>query len=123
METLRHLIMPLSALIGALSAVPAGAAIKTEPVKYNIGSQEYQGFLAYDDASTAKRPGVLVAPEWWGLTDYAKHRAEQLAALGYVAFAMDPYGGGKTTNTPQEAGQLAGALKADPKELRARAAA
>jgi dienelactone hydrolase len=122
MATLRHVLMPLSALIGALSAIPAGAAIKTEAIKYNIGAQEYQGFLAYDDASTAKRPGVLVAPEWWGVTDYAKHRAEQLAALGYVAFALDPYGGGKITNDPKEASQWAGALKADSKELRSRAA-
>jgi len=115
--------MPLSAILGALSAAPAGAAIKTEALKYNIGSQEYIGLLAYDDASSGKRPAVLVAPEWWGLTDYAKHRAEQLAGLGYVAFAMDPYGGGKTTNDPAVAGQWAGALKGDPKELRARAAA
>jgi dienelactone hydrolase len=123
MATLRHLLIPLTAVLGAMSAVPAGAAVKTESVRYNIGSEVYQGYLAYDDASTAKRPGVLVAPEWWGLNDYTKHRAEQLADLGYVAFVMDPYGGGKNTNDPKEAGTWAGALKADPKELRARASA
>ena len=44
-----------------------------------------------------KAPGVLVIPEWWGLTDYPKGRAEQLARLGYVAFVADIYGAGVTT--------------------------
>ena len=111
----------ITALLASLLALPAGAAIKTETVKYDAGGHEFNGFLAYDDASSGKRPGILVAPEWWGLTDYAKHRAEQLAALGYVAFAMDPYGNGKTANDASEAGKLAGALKSNPTELRARA--
>lgn len=68
------------------------------------------GYLAYDDALTAqgKRPGVLVIPEWWGLNDYAKGRARQLAGLGYVAFAADMYGGGRSTTDAKEAGGLAG---------------
>jgi len=76
------------------------------------------------DSISGKRPGVLVAPEWWGLNDYAKSRARQLAGLGYVALAMDPYGAGKATQDPREAGKLAGALRAgDRTELRERAAA
>jgi len=99
----------------------AHAAIKTEVVKYKAGTVEAQGFLAYDDSKSDKRPGVVVVPEWWGLNDYAKHRAQQLAQLGYVALAADMYGDGKTTTKPDEAGQWAGALRnGDRKEMRAR---
>jgi dienelactone hydrolase len=44
-----------------------------------------------------------VIHEWWGLNDYARHRARQLAELGYVAFALDMYGDGKATAHPDQA--------------------
>src|SRR5438477_8769830 len=80
------------------------------------------GHLAWDDAVPGKRPGVLVH-EWWGLNDYARKRAEQLAALGFVAFAADMYGEGKVTTHPQEAGQMAGAVRKDVKTWQGRAQA
>ena len=54
-----------------------------------------KGFLAWDDAISGKRPGILVVHEWWGLNDYARSRAKQLAELGYTALAVDMYGEGK----------------------------
>src|SRR5215211_8037220 len=92
----------------------ASGAIKTETVTYKHGDTTLKGFLAYDDASTDKRPAVIVVPEWWGLNDYVKRRAQDVAKLGYVAFAADMYGEGKTTSDPQEAGKLAGGVKGDP---------
>lgn len=109
--------------MAALMATGAQAAIRTEKVVYRQGDTELVGFLAYDDAVTGRRPGVLVAPEWWGLNDYAKRRAEQLASLGYVAFAIDMYGKGKTTADPKEAGRLAGTFRSDRQLMRARATA
>jgi dienelactone hydrolase len=106
-------------------AIPTSAlaALHTESVKYTVGDTTCIGYLAYDD-SAKNAPGVLVAPEWWGLTDYCKHRAEQLAQLGYVAFVMDPYGNGQTTNDPSVAGKLSGALRGNDRAvLRQRAAA
>ena len=97
--------------------------IVTKPIDYQEGSQALKGWLAYDDSSKDLRPGILVFPEWWGLTDYPKHRAEQLAKLGYVAFAADMYGKGVTTDDPNQAGQLAGKVKGDIDLLRARASA
>ena len=61
--------------------------------------------------------------EWKGLNDYAKRRAEQLAELGYVAFAADIYGDGKIAVDAKEAGTLAGVYKKDRALLRVRAAA
>lgn len=120
---------PSSAVYGCLlafglvvlcGATSSRAEVKTETVKYKSGDTEFVSFLAYDPANTGRRPGILVAPEWVGLNDYAKHRAEQLAGLGYVALAVDPYGGGKTTTDMKEAAAWSSALKKDPKELRAR---
>lgn len=83
------------------------AAIKTQTVEYKVGEVTHKGFLAYDDANTDTRPGVLVVHEWWGLNDYAKRRATMLAELGYVAFAPDMFGEGKTTSDPKQANEWA----------------
>src|SRR5262245_58284081 len=83
------------------------AAVKTTDVQYEHDGTKLKGFVAFDDSATGKRPGVLVFPEWWGLNDYAKERARQLAEMGYVAFAADMYGEGKVTNHPEDARKMA----------------
>jgi dienelactone hydrolase len=106
-----------------LAPIPAEAAVKTETVSYKVGTKTFKGFLAWDDAFSGKRPGVLIFPEWWGLNDYAKKRAEQLAGMGYVAFAADMYGDGQTTEHPKDAGAMAGAVRKDTKDWEGRARA
>jgi dienelactone hydrolase len=69
--------------------------IVTETISYTVDGQSFIGLLAYDASSSAKRPGVIVVHEWLGINDYAKKRAVDLAAEGYVAFALDMYGDGK----------------------------
>jgi len=107
-------------LLTGLAVVAAGglnAKVVTKPVAYEQAGVKLEGYLAYDDAKVApdrKAPGVLVVPEWWGLTDYTKSRAEQLAKLGYVAFATDMYGAGVTTTDPKKAGELAGQFYGKP---------
>ena len=104
--------------------VPAALAkIHTETVEYKHGDAVLEGYLAYDDASTAVRPGVLIVHEWTGLGDYVKSRAQQLAGLGYVAFALDMYGKGIRPQTPQEASAQASIYRKDRALMRARAAA
>jgi dienelactone hydrolase len=109
----------------SLAAGATPAAVKTEVVEYEYAGAKLKGFLAYDDAVSAVRPGVIVFPEWWGLNDYAKDRAKQLAGMGYVAFAADLYGDGKVIDTahPQDAGKMAGMLRANVGEWRGRAEA
>jgi len=92
------------------TAASLRAKVITKPVAYEQGGVKLEGFLAYDDAKVSpekKAPGVLVVPEWWGLDDYPKGRAEQLAKLGYVAFALDMYGAGISTTDAKKAGELA----------------
>ena len=79
------------------------AKVLTENVAYSHEDVKLEGYIAWDDSIKGKRPGVLVVHEWWGINDYARKRAEQLASLGYVAFALDMYGNGKVTTHPDQA--------------------
>lgn len=99
----------------------ARAGLHTEVVEYKHGDVTLEGYLAYDDATTAKRPGVLIVHEWMGHNPYVRKRAEQLAGLGYVAFALDMYGKGVHPKGPQEASALAGKFKKDKQLMRGRA--
>lgn len=99
------------------------AAIETRSVEYRQGNTRLVGYLAFPKDVTGPLPGILVVHEWMGLNDYAKHRADQLAELGYIAFAADIYGDGKIAANREEAGKLAGSYKNDRPLLRARVAA
>ena len=102
----------LTSLMVSVTVVAcASAAVKTEVVEYEFEGTKLKGFLAYDDAKTGKRPGIMVVHEWWGLNDYAKKRAEMLAEMGYVAFAADMYGEGHVTEHPAEAGKMSGEVR------------
>jgi len=92
-------------LVACLSFSGAMAEVRSAPVAYKDGGDNLTGYLYWNDAVEGKRPGVLVVHEWWGLDDYARSRAEQLAELGYVAFAADMYGGNKVTTHPAQAGE------------------
>lgn len=100
--------------------VQAAQPLHTEVVTYRAGDTTLKGYLAYDPAIEEPRPGVLVVHEWWGLNDYARRRARELAQLGYVAFAADMYGGGRATEDPERAGELAGSVEENPALTKAR---
>src|SRR5260370_19151726 len=104
------------ALFGAPLLTQVQATMVTKTISYRQGDTELRGYLAYDDSLTGdkKAPGVLVFPEWWGVSDFVKGRTEALPKLGYVAFAADMYGDGKTTTDPKKAKELAGAVPANP---------
>lgn len=112
-----------AALVAGAAAAVSFGKIVTQPVTYEHEGVKLEGFLAYDDASTTPQPGVLVVHEWWGLNDYVKGRAMQLAESGYVAFALDMYGAGVVTTDPKKAGELAGRYYPDAKGWAARARA
>ncbi|CAH0320111.1 Carboxymethylenebutenolidase [Pseudomonas sp. Bi130] len=93
------LALVLLAVIGV-----SQAAIKTQEIPYqSADGTKLIGYYAYDDAIKGPRPGVVVVHEWWGLNDYAKRRARDLAGLGYSALAIDMYGDGKNTEHPKDA--------------------
>jgi dienelactone hydrolase len=98
----------------------SSAVYKEETVTYNGDHATMNGFVVYDENSTVKRPAVLVVPEWWGLNEYTKTRARQLAKLGYVAMAVDLYGNGKIADNPDSAKAFAMPFYMNPGSAKAR---
>ncbi len=107
-------------ITGAALALTLGAgqaAIKEEPVTYSAAGTTMKGFVVYDDAVQAKRPGVVVVHEWWGITDHVREEARKLAREGYTAFVADMYGDARTADNPKDAGALAGSVRKDPRVM------
>ena len=113
--------LSLFVILVSISSVNVQAALRTEVVEYKHGDVVLEGYLAYDDAVKGRRPGVIVVHEWWGLNNYAKMRTEQIAKLGYIAFAIDMYGKGMRAKDAKEAGSLSGIYRGDRPLMRARA--
>src|SRR5689334_2788609 len=99
---------------------PKQPGVKVESISYTGDNTTMKGFVAFDSSNDAKRPAVLIIPEWWGLNDYPKMRARELAKLGYVAFAIDIYGNGKTADNPDSAGKFAMPFYQNPQKTKAR---
>ncbi|HXQ50149.1 MAG TPA: dienelactone hydrolase family protein [Stellaceae bacterium] len=104
-------------------AATAQAKIVTKTVDYTIGSDPFQGYLAYDDATKGKRAGVVVFPAWTGISSNERDHAHKLAKLGYVVFVADTYGKGINPKPPKDAGMEAGRYMKDRNLYRAHAQA
>ncbi|MBD4969262.1 dienelactone hydrolase family protein, partial [Xanthomonas citri pv. citri] len=74
---------------------PAAAAMQAKPLEWTIGKDTFSGVLVYDDAGAAKRPGLVMVPNWRGVNDSAVTKAKQLAGDDYVVLVADVYGKGK----------------------------
>ena len=108
-------------LLLLMLALPANAAVVEQAIRYQHEDETFTGYLYYDDASDAPRPGILLVHEWWGLNDYAKRRARMLAELGYAAFAVDMYGEGRVTDQTSQASEWMSEVTADVEDWRDRA--
>jgi dienelactone hydrolase len=86
---------------------------------YFQDEQHLRGYVAYEDDSSLK-PAVLVIHDWSGRNEFACQKADELAALGYVGFAVDMYGDGRTGDTTEEKTALMQAVATDRQFLRAR---
>ena len=79
-----------------------------------------KGFVVYDDATTAKRPGIILVHEWWGITNHVHTEAQNYAQAGYTVFIADMFGDAKTADNPKDAGALSGSVMKDPKAMESR---
>lgn len=79
-----------------------------QTIEYRAGDIACKGFLVYKNttASTEKRAGVLIAPDYYGVSDFAREKAKNMAELGYVGFVVDMYGDGKLAKDKDEAKSL-----------------
>ena len=88
-----------------------------EDIEYRYEDIRLVGQIAVDDGRAGTRPSVLVAHDGMGLSDHPKQTARRLAELGYVALAIDYFGGG-TMLPPDEVGPRLNGLIADPATTR-----
>lgn len=120
-------------VVGAVAAlllslpliVPSRAIAKDPPVagvpfEYKDGDVVCEGYLVKQPGQAGKRPGVLVVHDWMGQGEFSKRKADALARMGYVGFAVDVYGKGVRPTSPAEAAAEAGKWKADRDALRTR---
>ena len=109
----------LSTLLMATAGL-AQADMVSEPVSYDIYGEPYEGLLVYDNATDAPRPGILMVPNWMGVTGNAARKAYRAGGSDYVVFVADMYGKDKQPANADEAGSLAGALRKDRGLMRKR---
>jgi len=114
----------LSALAFGLVLVgSAGATLHQQTVTYRQGGTALEGYLAYEDTFAGLRPAVLVFHHWMGIDQYIRDRSDQLARMGYVAFAGDIYGKGVRPADAKAAAAQAGIYRGDRGLMRKRAQA
>src|SRR3990167_4338315 len=97
--------LALAGLVGV-----AEAAVVVKPVPYEIDGEAFEGMLIYDDAVTSPRPGLLMVPDWLGVTESSAKQAELVAGDKYVVFMADMYGKAVRPSNAQEAGAGGGAV-------------
>ncbi|HUC81461.1 MAG TPA: dienelactone hydrolase family protein [Flavisolibacter sp.] len=88
--------------------------IKEEAVSYDDNGTTLKGYVAYNGSSNDRKPIVLVVPEWWGVTEYPRMRAQMLAEMGYFAMTVDMYGNGKLAENPKDATEASRPYYDDP---------
>ena len=115
-----HIRVGIALAAAVLTQAAPRARVQTREIEYRQGDTVLKGFIAFDDAASGKRPGVLVVHEWWGLNDHARNQARRLAEAGYVGFALDMYGNGKVATHPQDAQTFVAEVTKDPAVVAAR---
>lgn len=92
---------------------PAEPKIVGQEISYEGDSITMKGYIAYDENLEGKRPGILIVHEWWGHNEHTRNAADKLAKQGYVAFALDMYGDGKTAYHPEDAKAFSSSVMQD----------
>lgn len=90
-------------IVTLINKVLNNRQIEAKYVTYTDGDTVMKGYLAFNPRVKGRKPGILVAHEWWGLSDYIRERTRMYAALGYTAMAIDMYGNGKLMTNPDDA--------------------
>ena len=103
-----------------LCSLPLQAAMVSRPLDYEVGGRAMQSVLVYDDAVKTPRPGLVMTPDWLGITPDNLALARQVAGKDYVILVADVYGADVRPKNPAEAGAATKAMYADRAALRAR---
>lgn len=78
----------------------------TQPIEYQDEGKIFEGYLAYDDRASGKRPTIIIMHDWRGRHPFVCKKADDLAKLGYVGFALDLFGKNILGHTTEERSKL-----------------
>jgi len=108
------------ALLAVLASTSALAKMVAQPVSWTLGGTTFKSFLVYDDATQAKRPGLVMVPNWSGINDIAIAKAKRIAGKDYVILLTDMYGEGVRPKNDAQAKTAVAPLYQDRNLMRAR---
>ena len=111
----------LLATLFALQLSTAQAETTTRTIQYEIDGTTFESTLVHSGSASGK-PGILMIPNWLGPTEASLQKAKQIAGDDYIVLMADMYGLNTRPTNGKEAGQAAGAVRADRTLMRARAA-
>jgi dienelactone hydrolase len=111
--------MRILLLLVGMVVVPMSAAVITEPTVTSLNGVELAATVVYEAGGEA-RPGLLMVPNWLGLTPAAVEQATLIASFGYVVYVADVYGSDLAPKDMDGAKVAAGTLRADRALMRAR---
>jgi dienelactone hydrolase len=114
--------MRMSLLVTALLLSPTlvHAEFQSRTLKYSVDGTEVESVLLYDDAGAARRPALVMVPNWMGINAAQIEKAKAIAGRDYVILVADVYGTATRPKNSDEAGKAATAMYADRAALRAR---
>jgi len=115
-----RLICLIALALAAVAAQPATAKMVAKPVDWTLDGTAFHSMLVYDDAVQAKRPGLVMVPNWYGLTDIAVKKAEMIAGKDYVILLTDMYGAKVRPTSDKEAMNAISPLLGDRALMRKR---
>jgi dienelactone hydrolase len=113
----------LAALITLSAAALGNATLRMENVSYKQDTTSLEGVLVYDAAAKGRQPGIVLVPDWMGVSELAKQYAEKTAKLGTVVFIADIYGAKVRPKDMKEASTQAALYKGNRDLMQARARA
>lgn len=91
-------ILPAAVMMAVILLLPAALhAAGSRQITYISDGQPVHGLL-YEPAGKGVHAAIVVVHEWWGLDDWIKEQAQNLANEGYVVLAVDLYDGRVTAN-------------------------
>lgn len=94
--------------------------VTVRSVVHEIDGQPFESRLVYDASASQLRPGLVMAPNWMGISQGAEDIAKAVAGQGYVVLLADLYGQGVRPANADEAAQAMTVLKDDRLKLRKR---
>ena len=120
---MRRILATLALAASAFASGHASADPYATKVSWTDGGKNFDGYLVWDNSVRTLRPGLVMVPNWWGVTDAALSKAKIVAGKDYVVLLVDMYGREPRPKTPAAAGKASGAVLADPAAMRSRVTA